>query len=528
MLLYDNRERLRILLQIEGSVLHKAFSIGFLTAVCTFLLVWWIYRWPESFWKPTISASWAADVVGTAVSFALVYRTTMAWTRQWEAAYQLQVMWTKWLHALSQLNSFITTAEKQLQEKGDPDGRLPGLREFRRHLAHNFSLLSALSVHRLTHGDLNRMRRRSEKFEEADRCSTILCCLCHVLRRWSDLIVRKPELRVSDLTNPYVMPLFEIIELQEIGGGVCTPARGKVQRKPKFESMLTRSTINSPRSVSSKSLMQAASKSVVVPSDKKPTITLRQQNSITLCEVSADPVCFGNTSVADSPPPVVHKMMLASNVTWSSDLVVLGELSRQELLLLGEGTDHQSPYFSAVDRVTTLMEWVEEDIQDVRELTGMPASIISQPMIDLSAGYQGLSLALRIADVPFPFPFSQLLEFLLVVFTCLIPIYAANFSGGFISSPLLAWATTAAFWSLSEISFELETPFADGPNQLPVIDSHERFVEAIQAMHLQRRPTLQRSKFSQLLQQEDPPQTVVEDLESGSLPERYGKIIVSL
>mmetsp|Transcript_68121 Transcript_68121/g.202728 ORF Transcript_68121/g.202728 Transcript_68121/m.202728 type:complete len:117 (-) Transcript_68121:119-469(-) len=70
----------------------------------------------------------------------------------------------------------------------------------------------------------------------------------------------------------------------------------------------------------------------------------------------------------------------------------------------------------------------------------------------------------------------------------MVPVFAAQFTGGIIASPVLAAVVTVSFWSLSEISCELETPFADGPNQLPMIDMHERFVEVVRGMYLMRRP----------------------------------------
>mmetsp|Transcript_13524 Transcript_13524/g.23568 ORF Transcript_13524/g.23568 Transcript_13524/m.23568 type:complete len:208 (+) Transcript_13524:1-624(+) len=52
----------------------------------------------------------------------------------------------------------------------------------------------------------------------------------------------------------------------------------------------------------------------------------------------------------------------------------------------------------------------------------------------------------------------------------------------------LAFVLTVAFWSLSEISRELENPFRDGPNQLPIIDGHERFVELLRTGYHARKP----------------------------------------
>ena len=44
---------------------------------------------------------------------------------------------------------------------------------------------------------------------------------------------------------------------------------------------------------------------------------------------------------------------------------------------------------------------------------------------ELSNGMLGFYNCLKIADVPFPLPYAQLLGLLLIAFSCLIPFYAA-------------------------------------------------------------------------------------------------------
>jgi len=119
---------------------------------------------------------------------------------------------------------------------------------------------------------------------------------------------------------------------------------------------------------------------------------------------------------------------------------------------------------------------------------GTPPPIMSRCYQELSNGMLGFNQTVKMADIPFPFPFSQLLELLLIIFTCILPFYTAIFTEGQISTPILAFFITIGFWSLSEISRELEDPFSDGPNQLPIIDMHERFVELLRQIYHTRRP----------------------------------------
>merc|ERR1712061_671131 len=82
-----------------------------------------------------------------------------------------------------------------------------------------------------------------------------------------------------------------------------------------------------------------------------------------------------------------------------------------------------------------------------------------------------------------------------------------GFTVGVIFSPMLAFFVTIGFWSLSELSRALENPFSDGPNQLPVIDMHEVFVELIRSIYDMRRPRrmpVPENCEHQLLPEEEP------------------------
>jgi len=426
----------------------------------TWGFAWWIrFDKDDTFWKPHITDTWAANVVGTAISVAIVYRTSMAWARYWEAANQVQFMFSKWSDSFSQLMSFISTAEKRMEKAAEETPemaqRKKDLQRARRRLAHDFSLLSALGTHRLTHGDLGRMRRRSEKFSEGSCCGGILFSVCRLVSHWTDLIVYKQDLRYNDVTNAFKLPPFKVVDLQSRK----THVKARVQKNPTSAAPLH---------------FLAAATSFDKGGVKRHTSVSEQ----TLDTLNGDESRTSTNSV----------VLLASNVTWSSDLVILGCLSLDERSELNFGLDPDDKRCTQPDRVSLLVGWISEDINELVPIADTPPPIMSRCYQELSNGMLGFNQATKMADIPFPFPFSQLLELLLVCFTCMIPVYAAHFTGGLISSPFLAAVVTVAFWSLSEISRELETPFADGPNQLPVIDMHERFVEVVRTMFLTRRP----------------------------------------
>mmetsp|Transcript_74533 Transcript_74533/g.197988 ORF Transcript_74533/g.197988 Transcript_74533/m.197988 type:complete len:490 (-) Transcript_74533:146-1615(-) len=444
MLIYDNRERFRILLQIEGGVLWRNFPRSFLIGVLTWACAIWIRWGADSFWKPVIQNTWAVKIFGTALSFAIVYRTRMAWARYWEAATQVHFMFSKWSDCYTQLMSFISTAEKRIKKSGDsgPEAEQlkQALKKARDNIAHDFSLISALATHRLTHGDISRMKRRTDVYMSGTCCLCAKCCM--FWSHWKDLIVTKQALRSHDIEKAARLPQFRIIEL-------CsrrTEVRAKLQVAP-----------GSP-----------------VGNCFNPTYAV--------CRTVSEFDTMTDASFC----------MTTSDVTWLSDLCVLGSMSDDEMAGLDgswrEDDAYDSSSNSQPDRVNMLASWINEDINELVPLVGIPPPIMSRCYQELSNGMLGFNQATKMADIPFPFPFLQLMELLLVCYSCCLPIYAAQFTGGLFSSPILAIIVSLSFWSLSEISRELETPFADGPSQLPVIDMHERFVEVLRMMFFARRP----------------------------------------
>jgi len=92
----------------------------------------------------------------------------------------------------------------------------------------------------------------------------------------------------------------------------------------------------------------------------------------------------------------------------------------------------------------------------------------------LSDGSLGFRQARKIEDVPFPFPYAQMVELLLIIFCVSFPLIAAAKMGreadGWTGSwmpPLLTFLTNLAYFGLHKMARELEDPFVHPPNDLP-------------------------------------------------------------
>lgn len=132
-----------------------------------------------------------------------------------------------------------------------------------------------------------------------------------------------------------------------------------------------------------------------------------------------------------------------------------------------------------VDRVAAVMYWVIHDLAQISADIAIAPPIQSRMYQELSNGMLGFNNSLKIADVPFPFPYAQLLTWMLIGFTCLIPFYVAIFTTSLIMSPIAAFLACIGMWSINEVAIELENPFGSDDNDISCWDFHERFIDAL-------------------------------------------------
>jgi len=472
MLLYDSQEKFRLLFSSHGSVVLSCVPVAFMNACMVVLLHYVFSNHGGKFgWASGLQDTWAASTVGVGISFAIVFRTNIAWTRYWEATSEIIAMWSKWTDGYTAMVSFTNAEHRRLQQQASkilPSGedggfsvedleRVEQLNESLRQvfqvryaLTHDFSLLSALACHRLTHGDLLRMRRRSRKYGTRGGTWCRLFWFRRMLANWSQLVVPRQQLRWNDGSSAACLPRLHVFELEELEVDV------KAQMVRKSKSTRQRLSLSWSASLDSQDAFKVS----------------------------------------------------ATDLTWSSDLPVLGRLTHPERVELERPweiaerddvfpeedpedprvTEGEKKLRAVPDRMAIIQEWILEDMNKLQSLISMPPPIQSRAYAELSQGMLAFSQAVKMADFPFPFPFAQLLEWLLVAYTVVIPLFATVFTDSVVIGPFLSFLATLTYWTLTSISRELENPFADGPNQVPVIDMHERFVDMLRQVYHTRRP----------------------------------------
>merc|ERR1712066_1090342 len=87
---------------------------------------------------------------------------------------------------------------------------------------------------------------------------------------------------------------------------------------------------------------------------------------------------------------------------------------------------------------------------------------------ELSQGAAHVINARIITGIPFPFPYAQLLTTLLIAHWLLTPFFCALVMESVLLSSTFTFISVIAFWGVNYIAAEIESPFGDDANDLPL------------------------------------------------------------
>merc|ERR1719421_887851 len=197
----------------------------------------------------------------------------------------------------------------------------------------------------------------------------------------------------------------------------------------------------------------------------------RPVNPLEKLSIQPMPMIYSGMLGRKSRKPL-SKVLKAADITYD----VIGELSREE----------QARLEKAIDLPCVVADWIMEAVTraQLKGLLTVPPPIISRFYQELSNGLVGFSQAYKVTSTPFPFPFAQILALLLSVFCVVCPIIVVQMTSGYILPPILSFSAILSYWGLNQIAVELENPFGDDDNDLPLVDMHRFFVDAVEEAYI--------------------------------------------
>lgn len=155
------------------------------------------------------------------------------------------------------------------------------------------------------------------------------------------------------------------------------------------------------------------------------------------------------------------------NMEWDAPYPIRSQPSEEEKALLEKATD----------RTAVVMYWLVRDLAKISKDLVVAPPIQTRMYQELSNGMLGFNQCVKLADVPFPFPFAQILTVLLSFYVIFIPIYIVAFTDSMIAGPIMSFALFQGIWGLNETAKELENPFGVDTNDVTLIDFHARFMD---------------------------------------------------
>ncbi|CAK0856619.1 unnamed protein product [Prorocentrum cordatum] len=103
-------KRLRLLFSASGSVVLSSCPVSILSAIVAVALDYIFSQYGDELELiRSLKDDWAISTVGIGMSFAIVFRTQIAWSRYWEAAQEVTTMWSKWGDSFLNMISFANS-----------------------------------------------------------------------------------------------------------------------------------------------------------------------------------------------------------------------------------------------------------------------------------------------------------------------------------------------------------------------------------------------------------------------------------
>lgn len=157
---------------------------------------------------------------------------------------------------------------------------------------------------------------------------------------------------------------------------------------------------------------------------------------------------------------------------------VIGGVSKNEIQFLQRAKGPSA-------RVTLCWHWLSEFI--IREHLAGSLGAVGPPIISrifqfLSDGMIFYNHARKIMFIPFPFPHAQISAFFVMTIIITVPILMDEYSNQYWLGAVLTFLTVTCLAGLHEVARELENPYKNFPNEIPLLTLSAMFNESLITM----------------------------------------------
>eukprot|EP00931_Biecheleriopsis_adriatica_P050254 TRINITY_DN29088_c0_g1_i1.p1 TRINITY_DN29088_c0_g1~~TRINITY_DN29088_c0_g1_i1.p1 ORF type:complete len:499 (+),score=76.22 TRINITY_DN29088_c0_g1_i1:63-1559(+) len=124
----------------------------------------------------------------------------------------------------------------------------------------------------------------------------------------------------------------------------------------------------------------------------------------------------------------------------------------------------------APEKALVVLQWIQQLImRNVHQsVVNAPAPIVSRAFQELSNGIVDMVDAQKISDIPFPFPWAQMLSTMMILTSLITPFVLATTTSSLAWCVLLNFVSVMSLSAIHYVAAELEMPFGDDLNDLPL------------------------------------------------------------
>jgi len=119
-------------------------------------------------------------------------------------------------------------------------------------------------------------------------------------------------------------------------------------------------------------------------------------------------------------------------------------------------------------KVELLVQWINQTIVDgvSSGMLNIAPPLLTRAFQELSNGMVAFRGAIRISTIPFPFPYAQTCDILLILHWLSTPLVVAQWVSSAWSGLIFSFLAVFIYWCLNMIALELENPFGNDPNDI--------------------------------------------------------------
>eukprot|EP00929_Paragymnodinium_shiwhaense_P061866 TRINITY_DN30906_c0_g1_i1.p1 TRINITY_DN30906_c0_g1~~TRINITY_DN30906_c0_g1_i1.p1 ORF type:complete len:675 (+),score=136.83 TRINITY_DN30906_c0_g1_i1:168-2192(+) len=184
-----------------------------------------------------------------------------------------------------------------------------------------------------------------------------------------------------------------------------------------------------------------------------------------------------------------HLLVRLMSMMYCSALQQIADMDDEHFEIIdvyGVNVDSLKYLSASEDRCEVIMQWIQRliVINTNQQVVCIAPPILSRVFQELSNGIVDVQNARKISEFKFPFPYAQMLTVSLIVHWICTPFVSAMIiePGQRVLGAFIVGVSVWGLWSINYIAAEIENPFGDDPNDLPVENMQTHFNRSLRTL----------------------------------------------